>query len=122
MMVGCKGEVADTPATISKDIIANMNAMAAAFNSVTDEASAKAAVPKIESIRANMRGVAARAKAMPKLSKAEMDKFDAEAAKDMPAVMETIGKARMKLEEVFEKNPEVRKIIEPALQGMENDM
>ena len=95
LMTGCKGEVTDTPGTISKEIIGNINALAAVFNSVTDEASAKAAVPKINDLRANMRGVAARAKAMPKLSKAEMDKFDAQAAKEMPAVMETIGKARM---------------------------
>jgi hypothetical protein len=128
LLIGCGGgdtpavPKVDTPATIQKGIIDNMNAMAAVFNSISDEASAKTAVPKINEIRANMRGVAARAKAMPKLSPAEMAKFDAEAAKAMPAIMQTMGTARMNLEGVFEKNPEVRKIIEPALADMDKDM
>lgn len=111
----------DTPATIIKDIVANFEAIAAVFNTITDEASAKTAVPKIEAIRANMRAVHVRAKNV-KVSDDEMAKYEAEAAKVMPNVVTTLMTARMKLEEVFEKSPAVKKIIEPALEGMDKDM
>lgn len=118
MLAGCGG---DTPATITNDIVANFKSMTDVFNSITDEASAKAAVPKIETIRASMRAVNARAKAV-KVSESEMAKFEAEGQKAMATAMPGLMAARMKLEEVFEKNPAVKKIIEPALDGMEKDM
>jgi|GEM_PF-1148065 len=127
LLVGCGDDgapvvVKDTPETISMEIVGNMKAMSEIFNTITDEASAKAAVPKIEAVRKNMRGVAARAKALPKMSDAEVKAFDAKVATEMEGVMKTLMPARMKLQEVMDKNPEVLKILEPALTGMDQDM
>jgi len=124
LLVGCGDGgapvvVKDTPETISMEIVGNMKAMSEIFNTITDEASAKAAVPKIEAVRKNMRGVAARAKALPKMSDAEVKAFD---AKMTTGVMKTLMPARMKLQEVMDKNPEVLKILEPTLTGMDQDM
>jgi len=127
LLVGCGDGgapvvVKDTSETISMEIVGNMKAMSEIFNTITDEASAKAAVPKIEAVRKNMRGVAARAKALPKMSDAEVKAFDAKVATEMEGVMKTLMPARMKLQEVMDKNPEVLKILEPALTGMDQDM
>lgn len=127
LLVGCGDGgapvvVKDTPETISMEIVGNMKAMSEIFNTITDEASAKAAVPKIEAVRKNMRGVAARAKALPKMSDAEVKAFDAKMTTEMEGVMKTLMPARMKLQEVMDKNPEVLKILEPALTGMDQDM
>ena len=121
LIIGCDSG-GDTPASISKEIAGNMRAMAEIFDGITDEASAKAAVPKIEAVRKNMRDVAARAKALPKMSKSEMDAAEATMQKDMMEVMGKLGASRMKLQTVIDKHPEVEKILEPALANMENDM
>jgi hypothetical protein len=104
----------DTPDTIKADIMANMKSMTAIFDGVTDEASAKAALPKIQAVRENMRGVAARARKV-KVSDAEkkMQPTKEEIA-TMTALQEAIAKLREK--------PALMEILAPALEGMENDM
>jgi len=120
LLTGCGG--GDNPTSISKEIANNMRAMTAVFNGITDEASAKAAVPKIEALRTDMRAVAARAKAMPKLNAAEMAEAETAAAKEMESVMKPLMESRAKLQDVFDNNPKVLEILTPALTGMENDM
>lgn len=114
ILVGCGG---DTPASISKDIMANFNTMADIFESVKDEASAKAALPKIEAVRKNMRDVASRAKNV-KASPADEKALQESMGKEMMTVMGRLGAAKEKLD----AKPELLKILEPALKGMENDM
>jgi hypothetical protein len=114
-MAGCGQK--DTPESLSKEILANFNKMAAIFEGVTDEASAKKAVPEIEKVRASMRDIGQRAKTV-KVNAAGEQKLNEMMAKDGAAAMQRLMAARAKLEE----KPELLAVLEPALQGMENDM
>lgn len=114
ILVGCGG---DSPESIMKEIVANMNTMAEIFEGVKDEASAKAALPKIEDVRKKMRDVAGRAKNV-KTNPAGEKALQESMGKEMTGVMTRLMTARGKLE----AKPELLKILEPALQGMENDM
>jgi len=107
----------DTGESISREIMANMKVMAGIFEGITDEVSAKAAIPKIEASRAKMRDIAGRARKV-KVTKAEEAQVHAAIGNEQAEVMETLFKARAKLEE----KPELLEIIKPALVGMENDM
>jgi len=120
-LTGCSGgggAGTDTAEVIAKDMIANMKEMGAIMNSITDEASAKAAVPKIDAVRAKMRGCRDRAQKAPKLSGAEEQKFNAQMESGMQEAMAVLGPARARLM----TQPELMAIIEPALQGMEDDL
>lgn len=114
ILVGCGG---DSPESIMKEIVANMNTMAEIFEGVKDEASAKAALPKIEEVRKKMRDVASRAKNV-KTNPAGEKALQESMGKEMTGVMTRLMTARGTLE----AKPELLKILEPALQGMENDM
>jgi hypothetical protein len=108
----------DTPESISREIIAIMKTMTAVFNSITDEASAKAAIPKITASRATMRDIASRAKKVKMPSKAAEAELEAKLGQEQAETMTAFAVARGKLLE----KPELVAIVEPALAGMENDM
>lgn len=113
---GCgRGETAED---VAKDMVANLKEMGAILTSVTDESSAKAAVPKIEAVRTRMRDCAARAKAVPQLDAAEDAKINQMMQAGMMEAMGTIGAAQERLM----SQPDLMAIIQPAMEGMENDL
>ena len=116
ILTGCGG--AETADSIAKDMVANMKEMGAILASVTDEASAKAAVPKIEAVRAKMRDCAKRAKAAPKIDAATEAKLNETMQAGMTEAMTSLGAAQQRLA----GQPELMAILAPAMQGMENDL
>ncbi len=120
-LVGCGDGGLSAAEGITRDIMKNMKEMGEVMASITDEASAKAAVPKITAIRTNMREVAKRAQEakVTKNAEAELEKkIGAERTKVMQGLMD----AKAKLDAVLVQNPALIQIIGPALEGMENDM
>jgi len=115
LLTGCSG---DTPEKLGQDMVANMKEMGAILTSITDEASAKAAVPKIDAVRSKMRGCRDRAKKMPMPDAASEAKFNESMQTGMMEAMTAIGTAQARLA----NQPELLAIIEPAMQGMENDL
>ena len=114
---GCSGD-GDTAQRVFGDMAANMKEMSAIMTSVTDEASAKAAVPKIDAVRAKMRDCARRARAVPRPDAAtEQTLNDA-----MQAVQREVMPAIATAKERLAAQPDLMAIIAPALQGMENDL
>jgi len=115
VLVGCGG--GDTPQSLSKEMMGNFNIMASILEGIDDEASAKAAVPKIDAVRASMRDIAKRSKGVK--TDAATDKAISESmAKEMPAAQSRIAAAMGKLV----GQPEVMAILQPAMTGMENDL
>lgn len=114
-LTGCGGETAQD---VAKDMVANMKEMGTILASVTDEASAKAAIPKIDAVRAKMRDCAKRAKAVPKVDAAEEATLNQTMQAGMMEAMGTIASAQERLM----GQPELMAIIQPALEGMENDL
>lgn len=114
-LIGCGG--GDTVESVSRDMIANMKTMAGIMDGISDEASAKAAIPKIEAVRTSMRECASRAKPL-KISPAEEKELEAKLGKDKVEAMQALMQARQKLDE----KPQLLGIIAPALQGIENDL
>ena len=62
----CSKSDGDTAEKVFADMTANMQELSTILTGVTDEASAKAAVPKIDAVRAKMRDCARRARAVPR--------------------------------------------------------
>jgi hypothetical protein len=114
-LAGCSG---DTAESVSKEMVANMKEMGVILNGITDEASAKAAVPKIEAVRAKMRDCGQRAKKVPKIDVATEQKIGESMQAGMMEAMGTIMAAQQKLAE----RPELMAIIEPAMRNMEDDL
>ena len=115
VLVGCGG--GDTPQSLSKEMMGNLNIMADILEGIHDEASAKTAVPKIDAVRASMRDIAKRSKGVK--TDAATDKAISESmAKEMPAAQHRIAAAMGKLV----GKPEVMAILQPAMTGMENDL
>jgi len=115
-LTGCSG--GDTPEKLGQDMVANMKEMGAILTSITDEASAKAAVPKIEAVRAKMRGCRDRAEKLPKPDAATEEKLGAAMQAGMMEAMTSIGAAQARLA----SQPELLAIIEPAMQNMDDDL
>ena len=115
---GCGGDGGDTAEKVFADMTANMQEMSAILTSVTDEASANAAVPKIEAVRAKMRDCAARAKAVPKPDAATEQRINEAMQAVQSDVMPAIASAQQRLA----AQPELIAILAPALQGMEHDL
>ena len=116
--VGCSGSGGDTAESVSKEIVANMKEMGVILTGITDEASAKAAVPKIEAVRGKMRDAGKRAKTVPKIDAATEKRIADATQRDMAEAMESIGAARERLM----ARPELIAIIEPAMQNMQDDL
>ena len=115
---GCNRGNGDSAEKVFADMTANMQAMSAILAGVSDEPSARAAVPRIEAVRAKMRDCARRARAVPKIDAATEQRL-AEASQAMQRdVMPAMLQARQRLE----ARPALMAILAPALQGMENDL
>ena len=115
---GCGGADGDTGEKLFADMSANMREMAAVLTSVTDEASARAAVPKIAAVREKMRDCARRARELPRPDPATEERQNAEMQALMDEVLPQIAEAHAR----FAADPDVMAIIAPALEGMENDL
>ncbi|HWB20051.1 MAG TPA: hypothetical protein VG711_07115 [Phycisphaerales bacterium] len=113
-LTGCGG---DTPESISKEMSANMKEMAAILTGVNDEASAKAAVSKINAVREKMRSCRDRAKGL-KVDAETEKRIEQNMAKEMSETMTSLAAAQQKLA----AHPELMSIIEPALQNMADDL
>lgn len=116
-LAGCGGG-GDTAESVSKEIAANMKEMGEILTGITDEASAKAAVPKIEAVRAKMRDAGKRAKSVPKIDAATEKRIEEASRQSMTEAMESIGAAKARLM----SRPELLEIIEPAMQNMQDDL
>ncbi len=115
---GCGRGGGDTAEKVFADMTSNMQEMSAILAGVTDEASAKAAVPRIDAVRANMRDCARRARAVPRPDAAAEGRINAASEAVQRDILPAILAARQRLE----ARPELMAILAPALQGMENDL
>ncbi len=114
---GC-GSGGDSAERVFADMTANMREMSAILTSVTDEASAKAAVPRIEAVRAKMRDCAIRARAVRRPDAETGKRLDETMLAVQREVMPAIVAARQRLM----AQPPLMAILAPALQGMEDDL
>ena len=115
---GCGQSDAEAGERLFADMSANMREMAAILTSVTDEASAHAAVPRIDAVREKMRDCARRARELPMPDPETEKRMNAQMQEVMAEVMPQIAAAQARLAE----QPALMAIIAPALQGMENDL
>lgn len=115
---GCSRDDGDTAEKVFADMTANMQEISAILASVTDEASAKSAVPRIDAVRTRMRDCARRAKAVPQPDAAAGQRLDAASETVRRDIMPALMATRQRLE----ARPELMAILAPALQGMENDL
>lgn len=115
-MTGC--DEPDTAESISKEIVANMKELGVILSGITDEASARSAVPRIEAVRVKMRDCGQRAKRVPKIDAATEQKIAQATQKDMTEAIGMIGAAQERLM----AKPDLMKIIEPAMQNMDGDL
>lgn len=118
LLSGCSGGGGDSAEKVFGDMASNLREMSAILTAVTDEASAKAAVPRIEAVRMKMRDCATRAKAVPRPDAASEQRLNETSQAVMQEVMPTIAAAQARLA----ARPDLMAIIGPALQGMENDL
>ena len=116
LLTGCGG--GDSAERVFADMSANLREMSAILESVTDEASAKAAVPRIEALRAKMRDCAKRARAVRRPDAATEQRLDASVQAMQREVMPAIAAAQQRLM----AQPALMAILAPALQGMEDDL
>ena len=118
LVAGCSRGDGDTAEKVFADMTANMQEMSAILTGVTDEASARAAVPRIGAVRARMRDCARRARAVPRPDAATEQRINEASLAVQREVMPAIASAQQRLA----AQPELGAIIAPALQGMENDL
>lgn len=118
LLGGCSRGGGDTAEKVFADMTGNMHEMSAILASVTDEASARAAVPRIDAVRTKMRDCARRARAVPRPDAAAEQRLNAAAEAMQRDIMPAVLADRQRLQE----RPELMAILAPALQGMENDL
>lgn len=119
LVSGCAGGGSgDTAEKVFADMATNLREMSSILTSVTDEASAKAAVPRIEAVRMKMRDCAKRAKTVSMPDAATEERLNASMLAVQEEVMPSIVAANARLA----AQPELMAIIGPALHGMENDL
>ncbi len=118
LLGACNRGSSDESDRLFADMSANMREMSAILTGVTDEASAHAAIPRIEAVRESMRDCARRARDMPRPDAATEERQNAAMQELMAEVMPEIASAQARLAE----RPELMAILAPALQGMENDL
>ena len=114
----CSKSDGDTTEKVFADMTANMQELSTILTGVTDEASAKAAVPKIDAVRAKMRDCARRARAVPRPDAATEQRINEASLAVQRDIMPAVFAARQRLD----ARPELMAILAPALQGMENDL
>jgi hypothetical protein len=83
-VAGCK----DDHETVGKKMIDKMTDLTAALKDVKDEASSKAAAPKVKSIATDIQELQKKADALPKLSADEQKKLEDKYAKPMGEAMQ----------------------------------
>lgn len=115
LLAGCGGDSAEA---VSKDMVANMKEMASILTAITDEASAKAAVPRIEAVRARMQECGRRAKEVPPIDAATEQRIAKMFETEMGEAMQSIFAAQRRLM----AKPELLAIIAPAMENMEDDL
>ena len=115
---GCSRGGGDTAEKVFADMTANMQEMSAILAGVSDEASAKAAVPRIDAVRTKMRDCARRARAVPMPDAAAEQRLNAAAEAMQHEIMPAVMADRQRLQ----ARPELMAILAPALEGMENDL
>lgn len=118
LVAGCGRGGGDTAEKVFADMAGNMHEMSAILASVTDEASAKAAVPRIDAVRAKMRDCARRARVVPRSDAAAEQRLDDDAEAMQREIMPAVLADRQRLQ----ARPELMAILAPALEGMENDL
>lgn len=118
LAAGCGRGGGDTAEKVFADMTSNMHEMSAILASVTDEASAKAAVPRIDAVRTKMRDCARRAKVVPQPDAAAEQRLNAAAEAMQREIMPAVLADRQRLQ----ARPELMAILAPALEGMENDL
>ena len=118
LVAGCSRGDGDTAEKVFADMTANMQELSRILTGVTDEASAKAAVPKIDAVRAKMRDCARRARAVPRPDAATEQRINEASLAVQRDIMPAVFAARQRLD----ARPELMAILAPALQGMENDL
>ncbi len=118
LVAACSRGSGDSAERVFADMSANMREMSAILASVTDEASAKAAVPRIEAVREKMRDCARRAKAVPRPDATDERRINEAALAIQREIMPSIIEARQRIA----AQPPLLDILAPALQGMENDL
>ena len=118
LAAGCTSAGSDESDKLFADMSANLRELADILTSVTDEASATAAVPRIEAVREKMRDCARRARDMPRPDAATEARQNEAMQALMAEVMPKIASAQARLAD----RPELMAILAPALQGMENDL
>ena len=96
-LVGGCGSGGDSAERVFADMTANMREMSAILESVTDEASAKAAVPRIEAVRAKMRDCARRARAVRRPDAATEKRLDEAVLAVQREVMPAIAATQQRL-------------------------
>ena len=118
-LVGACGKSdGDTAEKVFADMTANMQELSTILTGVTDEASAKAAVPPIAAVRAKMRDCARRARAVPRPDAATEQRINEASLAVQRDIMPAVFAALQRLD----ARPELMAILAPALQGMENDL
>ena len=117
LLGGCGGG-GDTAEKVFADMAGNLREMSAILASVTDEASAKAAVAQIEAVRAKMRDCAKRAKTVRMPDAATEKRLNESMLAVTAEVMPSMAASQARLA----ARPELMAIIGPALEGMENDL
>ena len=117
LLGGC-GSGGDSAERVFADMSSNMREMSTILTNVTDEASAKAAVPRIDAVREKMRDCARRARAVRKPDALTEKRLDEATLAVQREVMPAIVAARQRLM----AQPTLMAILAPALQGMENDL
>jgi len=118
LVAGCARHGGDSAEKVFADMTLNMREMSAILAGVTDEASARAAVPRIGAVRTKMRDCARRARAVPRPDAAAEQRLDAAAEAMQREVMPAVLADRQRLQ----ARPELMAILAPALEGMENDL
>ena len=93
LVSGCGGG-GDTAEKVFADMATNLREMSSILTSVTDEASATAAVPKIEAVRMKMRDCAKRAKTVSMPDAATEERLNASMLAVQAEVMPSIAAAK----------------------------
>ncbi|KFN49193.1 hypothetical protein P873_12110 [Arenimonas composti TR7-09 = DSM 18010] len=118
LLGACGGGNNDAADQLFADMSENMRELAGILTGVTDEASARAAVPRIEAVREKMRDCARRARELPRPDAETEARQNAEMQALMEEVVPQIAAAQARIAQ----DPAILAILAPAMAGMENDL
>jgi hypothetical protein len=118
LLGACAGGSNDAADQLFADMSENMRELSRILTSVTDEDSARAAVPRIEAVREKMRDCARRARELPRPDAETEARQNAEVQALMEEVVPQIAAAQARIAQ----DPAILAILAPAMAGMENDL